>query len=169
MLFQPDLLLLIFVTPRLLIPGFELPGLCFPVLTLMSQCNILRSPCPTKYCTWITENTKNSFWLRWCEREAGSDSPGEGWGAAAPLRTFVCWDLDTKYGILPWLSSQIHTGKYPSSKTAQLEPAQRKVLPQHHLCCSSISHPLLLWQGKERRKKLQLKRFPKVSAQQHLH
>lgn len=76
MLFQPDLLLLIFVTPRLLSPGFELPGLCFPMLTLMSQCNILISPCPTKYFPWITENMKNSCRLRWYEHEVGVTAQG---------------------------------------------------------------------------------------------
>lgn len=47
MLFQPNLLLLILVTPRLLIPGFELLGLCFPILTDESMQH-LEIPLPNK-------------------------------------------------------------------------------------------------------------------------
>lgn len=151
MLFQPNLILLIFVTPRLLIPGFELLGLCFPILTLISQCSILRSPYPTKHFTWITESMKNSCWLRWYGRvQWGWEWQHRGGLRSCTTTENVCvLGLDTKHGICPCFSSQIHTGKSPSPKAAQLEPALCR-------CCLSITcvapaSPILSYSGKPRK------------------
>lgn len=123
MLFQPNLLLLVLVTQRLLIPEFELLGLLFPGLTLTSPCDILRSPFPTKYFVWIAENMKSSCWLRWSKyKRAQWGWEGQHWGglrSCTTPRMFVCQDFDVKRGICPWLSSQINAGKYPSSKAAK--------------------------------------------------
>lgn len=154
--------------PKAAHPWLWTPWALLPYIDSDESMQHLEIPLPTKYSAWITENMKNSCWLRWSKYKCVH------WGGLRSCSTtegFVCQDLDTKHGICPWLSSQIQPGKYPSSKPAQPEPAVMQVLTQHHLCCSSISHPLLLWQAQERKigKKLQLKCFPKVSAQQHLH
>lgn len=155
MLFQPNLLLLILMTPRLFIPGFELLGLCFPVLTLMSQCSILRSPFLTKYLAWKTENMKHNCWLGWskykCVQWGWEWQP---WGGlrSCPTTGGVClpgfghktWDLSLVFQPDPhWEISKLQTSSVWGSRDAGADSAS-PVLLQH-----LPSSPALASPGKE--------------------